>query len=310
VEQFYRLPPEEQARSMAEAMRSYGGDVFAAGYNGTLAVRALGGEVKFRPRGAPDVIDPPVKDLAGLDRLNPDSIKKDYYYQNALEVSRRLAALAGGDYAVSAGSWGPFTLAGLLVGTDTLMRKCLRDREGVRALLDASLEIIKTYSEEIFDAGVDIGTIAEPSASGDLISRKVFEDFALPWLAKTFDWYRSKGLIPSLHICGDITDRLEAVAASGARILSLDYKVSMKTAAEVLGGRLVLGGNADPVEVISQGSAESVRQAYLEIFGQVAGCPYILMPGCGLPSTTPLENVTALRDLAYATIPQWGPGPG
>jgi uroporphyrinogen decarboxylase len=193
----------------------------------------------------------------------------------------------------------------MLVGTEALMRKCMKDKEAVRTLLDFSFEIIKVYSEDIFDLGLDIGTIAEPTASADMVSRRIFEEFALPWLKKTFDWYTGKGLISSLHICGNITDRLAAVGKSGARILSLDYKVNMKTAAEVLGGKLVLGGNADPVEIMMNGSVETVRNTYLKIFKEVAGCPYILMPGCGLPSKTPLENAMALRELAYHTKPDW-----
>ena len=305
VEQFYRLPPDEQARFRLDGMRAYGGDVLPAGYNGTLAVLALGGSVKFRPRGAPDVTDPLITGIAELDRIDLSRIRADFYYRNDLAVARELVDRAGNEYALSAGSWGPFTMAGLLAGTDTLMRKCLRDKTAVRDLLDFSLEIIKTYSEEFFDLGIDIGTIAEPTASQDMISRRIFEEFALPWLRKTFDWYRSKGLIPQLHICGNITDRLAAAGESGARILSLDHKVSMKTAAETLGGKLVLGGNADPVEVIMAGSAESVREAYRTILRDVAGCPYMLMPGCDVPSKTPLENVVALRELARATMPSW-----
>jgi uroporphyrinogen decarboxylase len=305
VQEFYRLPPEEQAAFAADTMRRYGGDVFAAGYNGTLAVLALGGKVKFRERGAPDVTDPLITDILEIDHLDISRIKQDYYYQSAFNVSKNLVALAGEEYPVSAGSWGPFTLAGMLVGTESLMRKCMKDKEAVRTLLDFSLEIIKVYSEDIFDLGIDIGTIAEPTASADMISRKIFEEFALPWLKKTFDWYAEKGLVSSLHICGNITDRLAGIEHSGARILSLDYKVSMKTAAEVLGGKLILAGNADPVEILMNGSAETVRDAYLKIFQEVAGFPYILMPGCTLPSKTPLENVMVLRELAYNTKPFW-----
>ncbi|MDR2517388.1 MAG: uroporphyrinogen decarboxylase family protein [Spirochaetaceae bacterium] len=305
VEQFYRLPPEEQARFRIDGMRAYGGDVLPVGYNGTLAVLALGGSVKFRARGAPDVMDPLITGIADLDRIDLARIRTSFYYLSDLAVARLIADRAGNEYALSAGSWGPFTMAGLLAGTDTLMRKCIRDKAAVRDLLDFSLEMIKIYSEEFFDLGIDIGTIAEPSASQDMISRRVFEEFALPWLRKTFDWYQSKGLIPQLHICGDITDRLSAVGESGARILSLDHKVNMKTAAETLGGKLILGGNADPVEVIMSGSAESVREAYRNIVREVAGYPYILMPGCDVPSKTPLENAAALREFARTTPPPW-----
>jgi uroporphyrinogen decarboxylase len=305
IEQLYHTPPEEQARSAMDIMKRHGGDLITAGYDGTLAVKALGGNVVFRSGGAPDVLDPLIKDIADLDRINLDRIKEDYYYQVDYEVSKELIALAGDEYFVSTGFWGPFTQAGLLLGTEPLMRKCLKDKHAVRDLLDFCLELLKLCSEEVIGLGAGIGSIADPTASRDMISRKLFEELALPWLKKAFDWYASKNQLTTLHICGDITDRLDLMPETGADILSLDYKVSMKTAAELLGGRMVIAGNADPVEVVMMGSAETVRNAYLKILEEVDGVPYVLMAGCSIPSKTPLANLKVMRDIAYQTVPHY-----
>ncbi|MDR1908852.1 MAG: uroporphyrinogen decarboxylase family protein [Spirochaetaceae bacterium] len=304
-EQFLLLPPEEQAQSTVDVNRRYGGDILAAGFNGTLAVKALGGKVKFREKGFADVQEPLINNIAELDAIDPERVKKDFHYQSAFEVAKSIVALAGNDYLVSTGSWGPFTQAGLLFGAEPLMRACLRDSEAVRALLDFTFELIKACSEEIIALGIGVGGLADPSSSGDMISRKVFEEFSLPYLRKVYDWYRSRGLITTLHICGDIADRLDLIPETGAQILSLDYKVSMKRAAELLGGKVVIGGNADPVGVIMMGDGETVRKAYLDIFEQVEGVPYVLMAGCGIPGGTPLSNIEVMRDLAYATVPHY-----
>jgi uroporphyrinogen decarboxylase len=307
VEQLYHTLPEEQARSGMDIMRRYGGDLIAAGYDGTLAVKALGGNVAFRSRGAPDVLEPLIRDTADLDKIDPGRIKKDYYYQVDYEVSKQLIALAGEEYFVSTGFWGPFTQAGLLLGTESLMRKCLKDKNAVRDLLDFCVELLKICSEDIIDLGTGIGSLAEPTASKDMISRKVFEELALPYLKKVCDWYASKNQLITLHICGDIADRLDLMPETGANILSLDYKVSMKTAAETLGGKMVIAGNADPVDVIMTGSEETVRSAYMKILEEVEGVPYVLMAGCAIPSKTPLANLKVMRDIAYQTVPRYRP---
>jgi uroporphyrinogen decarboxylase len=309
IEQLYHRPPEEQARSTMDIMRLHGGDLVTAGYDGTLAVKALGGNVAFRAGGSPDVLDPLIKDIADLDKIKPERIKEDYYYQVNYEVAKQLIALAGDEYFVSTGFWGPLTQAGLIFGTEPLMRKCLKDKNAVRALLDFCFELLKICSEDIIDLGAGIGSIADPTASKDMISRRVFEEFALPYLKKVCDWYASKNQLATLHICGDITDRLDLMPETGADILSLDYKVSMKTAAEMLGDKMVIAGNADPVEVIMMGSAETVRNAYLKILEEVEGVPYVLMAGCNIPSKTPLANLEAMRDLAYRTVPHYRPSP-
>jgi uroporphyrinogen decarboxylase len=305
VEQLYHRPPEEQARSTMDIMRRHGGDLITAGYDGTLAVKALGGNVAFRAGGSPDVLDPLIKDLADLDKIKPERIKEDYYYQVDYEVSKQLIALAGDEYFVSTGFWGPFTQAGLLLGTEPLMRKCIKDKNAVRALLDFCFELLKICSEDIIDLGAGIGSIADPTASKDMISRRLFEELALPYLRKVYDWYASKNQLTTLHICGDITDRLDLMPETGADILSLDYKVSMKTAAEMLGDKMVIAGNADPVEVVMMGSEETVRSAYRKILEEVEGVPYVLMAGCSIPSKTPLANLMAMRDIAYQTVPHY-----
>jgi uroporphyrinogen decarboxylase len=305
IEQLYHASPEEQARSAMDIMRRHGGDLISAGYNGTLAVKALGGNVVFRDKGAPDVLDPLIKDIADLDKINPERIKEDYYYQVDYEVSKQLIALAGDECLVSTGFWGPFTQAGLLFGTEPLMRKCLKDKNAVRSLLDFCFELLKICSEDIIDLGAGIGSIADPIASKDMISRRIFEEFALPYLKKVYDWYASKNQLATLHICGDITDRLDLMPETGANILSLDYKVSMKTAAEMLGDKMVIAGNADPVEVIMMGTEETVRNAYLKIVEEVEGVPYVLMAGCSIPGKTPLANLKAMRDIAYQTVPHY-----
>ena len=308
LEQYYCLPPKEQAEFSLEVHRTYGGDVIRAGFNGTLAIKAMGGKVKFRDKGHPDVEEPFVKAVSDLDKINLDAIKQDFHYQVCRETSKELVALAGDEYCISTGSWGPFTQAGLLFGAEPLMRNCLRDREAVRALLDFTFELIKAYSEEIIDLGIDVGTLADPSASGDMVSKKTFEEFALPWLKKTFDWYKSKGLSTSLHICGNVTDRLDLLPESDADLMSLDYKVSMERAAEILGDKIVIGGNANPAGVLMTGDREEVRRAYLDIFEQVGDAPYVLMAGCGIPAGVPISNIEVMRDLAYSSVPHYKTG--
>lgn len=308
LEQYYLLPPQEQAESVMDVYRTYGGDVIRAGFNGILAIKAIGGKVKFRDKGHPDVEEPLFKTISALDTINLDTLKQDFHYQVCRETSKEIVALAGEEYCIATGSWGPFTQGGLLFGAEPLMRNCLRDREAVRALLDFTFELIKAYSEEIIALGITVGTLADPSASGDMVSRKTFEEFALPWLKKTFDWYKSKGLSTSLHICGNITDRLDLLPESGADVMSLDYKVSMKNAAEILGGKMVIGGNANPAGVLMTGDQKEVRRAYLDILEQVEGVPYVLMAGCGIPAGVPIANIEAMRDLAYSIVPHYNTG--
>jgi uroporphyrinogen decarboxylase len=104
LEQYYLLPPKEQAEFSVDVHRTYGGDVIRAGFNGTLAIKAIGGKVKFRDKGHPDVEEPLVKSISDLDKIDLAVLKQDFHYQVCREVSKEIVALAGEEYCVSSGS--------------------------------------------------------------------------------------------------------------------------------------------------------------------------------------------------------------
>jgi uroporphyrinogen decarboxylase len=117
---------------------------------------------------------------------------------------------------------------------------------------------------------------------------------------KTFiDWAKSKGIRTLLHICGDTTDRLDLYPLTGAGCISLDHKTDIAKAKEVLHGQMCFAGNIDPVEIMLQGSVRDVGEACkrtIETAGTDGG--FVLMPGCDIPPTIPLENIRKFIQIA------------
>ena len=154
--------------------------------------------------------------------------------------------------------------------------------------------LIHLYRPLVEDGTVDVISLADPTASGDLISKKQFDKFAVPYLKKFTDWARSKNAHTLVHICGNTTDRLEVMPETGASCISLDHKTDIAKAREVLHGKMCFAGNVDPVAVMLQGSVEGVEQACRKVI-ETAGTDggFVLMPGCDIPPTVPYENIQA-----------------
>ena len=76
---------------------------------------------------------------------------------------------------------------------------------------------------------------------------------------------------------------------------------AFEKALENAAGRCVLNGNIDPVADVLACDAEHTYQAIMACAARTAGHRALFMPGCELPTATPLENVRAidraLRDL-------------
>lgn len=308
LEQALALGPERCAEILAASNETVRSDIVwtASGYH-NLAVRALGGRIKFRPRGAPDVaatlLDQPPFDQ-GLDL---DDLARDPGIAVLTATTRCLAQSIGGTTLVGSSQWAPFTLACLMYGVERLMRNIYKNKTEVHAVLALATEVCFRFLEPFVDAGSEIVSLADPSASGDMISRRQFQEFALPPLAQLAGRFRSRGVHVCVHICGDITDRLEYFPELGISFLSVDHKVDMAQVRRILGTRLAFSGNLDPVSVMQNATPEGVDAASRINFQKVGPDPgYILMPGCDIPPQVPLANiqamVAAVRDRAPATV--------
>lgn len=270
-----------------------------SGYNNFHAA-ALGGRIKFREIGAPDLEEPLIKEEADLERLDIKRIDLDETINTVKKALKLTKEKIGNEYVVTMTAWGPFTLAARLVGEEAMMKATFKKPAFVEKVVSFTTELlIHLYSGLVEDKTLEVISLADPTASGDLISKKQFERFALPYLKKFTDWARSKGVHTLVHICGNTTDRLELFPFTGASCISLDHKTDIKKAKEILFGKMCFAGNVDPVKIMLQGTVEDVEKTCREII-EIAGTDggFVLMPGCDIPPTVPHENIKKFIEVA------------
>ncbi|MBI4770106.1 MAG: hypothetical protein HY784_06750, partial [Chloroflexi bacterium] len=107
-----------------------------SGYNNYLAA-AMGGKIKERPLGAPDLEDTIVKETASeVDALDVTVIENDPVIQNIREAARLVAQAIGDEVVVTVTAWGPFTLAGQMYGVERMMKATLKRKDEVHKMLD------------------------------------------------------------------------------------------------------------------------------------------------------------------------------
>lgn len=269
-----------------------------SGFN-NFHVGALGGRMKFRRVGAPDLEKPLIASLEDIQRLEIENFAAYPVTRAVRKATEFVRNKLGNEVLVAATSWGPFTLSGQLYGVEQLMHGIYRAQEVVKRVVEFATRVIIRFYEPLIEDGLEVVSIADPTASGDLISRDQFEEFALPALREFGDWVRQRRAKFLLHICGDTSDRLDLIAETGAHCFSLDSKVSVSAASPVLRGRIGIAGNIDPIRVLAQGTADDVRREVekcLRDLERIEG--FMLMPGCDLAPGTPEENIRAFIETA------------
>ena len=177
-----------------------------SGYN-NFHISCMGGGIKFREVGAPDLLEHIVSSEEDLAKLDIRSIDREPVIDTCKKALKAAEEKIGDEYVMTMTAWGPFTLAARLVGEEAMMKATFKKPEFVKKAVDFATDVLIHLYEPLVKDGLKVISLADPTASGDLISRKQFSVFALPYLKKFTDWARSKGAYTLVHICGDTTDR-------------------------------------------------------------------------------------------------------
>ncbi len=202
-----------------------------------------------------------------------------------VEAVSLLRKRVGDQAALIGGVVGPFTLAGQLVGLQTLLMEAFLEPGKYRPLLDFTVRVAIEYARRQRRAGADAICVEDMAASLDLVSPKIYEDLILPAQARLVSSIEGPVV---LHVCGGNTKILGLLARTGAA-LSLESRTDLAAAVRQ-GGRGIVGG-VPPVEALLNGTPADVRRA---AEASLSAGVHVLAPGCGIPPRTSTENLKEL----------------
>jgi uroporphyrinogen decarboxylase len=279
------------------AYRRYGQDLITIFSDTALTAEAMGTQLQFLEDDVPQVQTPAVTDPGDLSRL-VRATPGDGRFPVYLEAIRTAIAEVGDEVFVTCCLAAPFTTAACLRGTDQIARDLIRNKELAHLLLRTSLDVTRDVVDAVVDAG-GIPIIVDPVATGSVLGERQFREFALPYLQDLHAHIAKHGLPPMLHICGQTSRILDAMAESGAALLSLD-DISMAEARDRVGDKVALMGNVRPAQTLLQGTVDDVTREMRELceIGRTCGKGFVLGSGCEVPLDAPFANVEAMMQAA------------
>ncbi len=302
IDDFINLSPEKNSEFVINTNKILNMDLIwtAAGCN-NLILKALGADVTFDKPGFSSSVNKPLLNTPDdIDKLNINLIENSREIGNLLNATRIIANEVGNEYLIGVSQWGPFTLAGLLYGLEGFMKICMRDTAAAQHILHNTSNFVLKYLSLFADAGAELICQSEPTSSGDLISPAMFKSLAAPALKRNNNEISNKVVARMTHICGNTKKIMDFINEIDTDLFSVDYKVDLEAAKAKLEGRTALAGNIDPVRVMLEGSAAEVRNKAQECCRKASeGRGYVLMPGCDIPVSTPLENIFAMVEVAH-----------
>lgn len=289
--------PALAARAQLDVVRSCQFDSIETMWDWLSPVEAIGGEVKIPEYGTIPTWTNIVNDQGSLDKLEVPDPLKDYRMKASLASTKILVDKLGKEKYLMMTMVSPFTLAGEFRGVEAIMMESVLDPDLVRNVINLSMETVERYLEVIVKEDIDAVIMADPTASGSLISKDDFLSFSQPYMRECGKLVKGAGKDFIIHICGDTSDRLDSVMDIGADVFSMDYQVDIADAVKKVGRKQTLLGNVKPAQTLFSGTPEDVRRESLECIQKSSGGSFILGAGCDIAVGTPLDNVKIWQEV-------------
>jgi len=286
---------EVMAKQALAAYSVLGFDAVRVPFCQTFEAVALGcirkpGKVR-ELEGVPGIEHPPPYKLDDSPEFPADFLSRGYIPE-LIKAVEFLKKEVGDEVPIVAGIIGPFTIAGSLLDSVPLLKATFKSPQKLRPFLDVGEKAGTALARALVDAGADIISCEDMTASPELIAPKTYKQLELEYQRKQFDAIP----VPTiLHICGNVDAIVEWMGQTGANILSLEPKANAKLAREKCGSDIILMGGMDTATTLYMKDPDTVKQGCEETIDDGI---QILAPGCAVAPGTPTENLLAMVEVA------------
>ena len=187
---------------------------------------------------------------------------------------------------------GPFNIASFLMGATEFLVALKTDPELMHRLLGLVTDFMVdwiAWQRECFPS-ID-GVLVLDDIVGS-VSRRDFETFALPYLARTFDTDVAIKFFHNDAPCKACAPFLQAI---GINLLNFGPQHTVREMKEWTGNAVTLLGNIPPRDVLAAGTPADVARAVTDLLDGVGDWSRLIVScGGGMPPGVPTANIQAL----------------
>ncbi|WP_370518828.1 uroporphyrinogen decarboxylase [Microlunatus sp. Gsoil 973] len=283
-----------------QPVRRYGVDGAVLYSDIMVPLRAAGIGLDIKP-GIGPVIDEPIRDRAAVDRLQP----LDPATVEPVAEAVRLLVAELGDTPLIGFAGAPFTLASYLVeggpSKDYARTKAMMAGDPAlwQELCDRLAGIAADFLTVQIDAGAGIVQLFDSWAGS--LSLADYNSSVVNQSARVLARAHEAG-VPTIHFGVGTGELLPAMAAAGADVVGVDWRIPLAEAARRIGPGHAVQGNLDPALLGAPWPvlADRVR----EVIRSGAQAPgHIFNLGHGVPPTADPDVLAKIVDLVHAEGP-------
>lgn len=242
---------------------------------GTLAC-----EPKIQKEAFPSVSDVVYKPLGAMEKnARVNSIIKSTY-----ELSKR-----NSDVPVIGSLTGPVSTSASIVDPISFLKDLRKKANDAHKVVDYASNHIIELAKLMIENGATAISIADPTATGEILGPKMFKEYAVTYLNKVVDAIHAMNTPVIIHICGKMTSVSKYIPDLRSDAISVDAFVSLKQLKDQYPELTTMGNLSTFLLEFSDAEKVSMQTERLVKEGI-----NIISPACGLSTSTPLKNIASM----------------
>lgn len=201
----------------------------------------------------------------------------------------RILKEEGGEVPIVGNLTGPVSTASSVMEPVVFYKELRKKNQEAHEFMQFVTDQLISFGRAQIEAGADVIALSDPSATGEILGPKFFEEFTVKYVNQIVDAMKAAGAQTIVHICGHMNPVYREVSGIRSDALSFDSVVPMKEARAELKGRTLMGnvstytlefGDPDKVGTLAENCVKNGSD--------------IVAPACGLGMRSPLANIRAI----------------
>jgi len=286
------LSPEKLARLCAASHELFGFDGVTFILNYFNEPAALGCSMNWGgPKELPVYTSHPWRRIE--EAIIPGDLLDRRPISTYLEAIRIAKKRYGDKVAVLGKVMGPFSMAQVMHGLENVMLALIDNPGLVRQFLDVCAEVLVCCANAQFEEGIDALAIGEGGAGANMLSPQMYAEVLLDVHRKMIADIQGPTI---MHICGDITPRLDSLRQLDLHCFNFDWAIAPQLMKEQSAGSFKIMGNVNTTDLLT-GSPEDIKT---QVFENLEAGVDIISPGCAISPLSPSGNIKAMAEAIRA----------
>jgi len=266
-------------------------------YGMALEPSAFGCKIEFFENTTPNInhIIASTEDVSKLKVPNP---KTDGLMPFVLSIYKNIEPkVKDKGYCIkTVAARGPLTLASHLMGLTNFLIGLKTDPENIHRFIKLTTKTVKEWLEAQADVLSDVEGIMVLDDIVGFLSKEDYLEFAHPYMKEIFEAFPN--CIKMYHNDTDNIVFMPYLEDLKVNIFNFTHLRDVCKVRELVGDKVCLLGNVAPLDVLTKGDYNTVKDAAQEIIKSHGKNGLILSAGGGVSPGTPGGNISALIDAA------------